>query len=91
MALQELREETGLQLPEAQELMELKVDQGNAWWSEAHFNFGLLLEEMPRVLGPEKPPGLAFRRFKALRDSEHELVPGGLEKMKLEGLDAGDG
>lgn len=58
--------------------MELKVDQGNAWWSNAHFNFGVLYKEKPCVRGPEK-------------DSEHELVPKGLEGMKLDGLDAGDG
>ncbi|CAE7413382.1 REV1 [Symbiodinium natans] len=74
-ALAELREETGFEVEEP-DVFDLKTAPECAWWGEGtHFNFGYVCYQRPTIPGPE-------------RDSLHELIRGGMERI---GIPAGDG
>ncbi|CAK9000534.1 unnamed protein product [Durusdinium trenchii] len=64
-ALRELREESGICLPDTVDLMELRVAPGAYWGENTHFNFAFVFSARPEVTGPEP-------------DSVHELVHGGM-------------
>ncbi|CAL1159198.1 unnamed protein product [Cladocopium goreaui] len=77
-AARELREESGISLSEEQceDLIDLPAAPGGWWGDGTHFNFGYVMhiDEIPPITGPEK-------------DSQHELIHGGLRI----GEPAGDG